>query len=143
DRRGRSRGRARDRADAVPAAPHAEPRRSGHPEGLMPNQAVNDVMVSLQRFAPELALTIGLLLVVTIDATGIAARNAINKLLTLATLAVALYLCGPLADASAAGPIFSNMIVVDPMGVFFKIVLIAASLFVLLIFTFSNSRELE
>ena len=104
---------------------------------------MEEVLESLGRFLPETTLSAGLLLVVVVDATGAAARNALNKALTALTLLGALYLCGPLASPAAAGPIFSGMLVVDPMGTFFKVVLIAASLLVLLAFTFTNARELH
>jgi len=104
---------------------------------------MEEVLKSLNRFLPESALTIGLLLVVVVDASGAAARNAINKALTALTLLAALALCVRLAAPDAAGPIFSGMLVVDPMGTFFKVVLIAASLLVILAFTFTNSRELH
>jgi len=104
---------------------------------------VAELQHSLQRFLPETALTLGLLLVVLVDAARIPARNAINRVLTLLTLALALYLCGPLASAAGAGPIFSGMLVVDPMSTFFKVILIGSALLVMLAFTFTNSRELH
>jgi NADH-quinone oxidoreductase subunit N len=99
-----------------------------------------EVTQSLSRFWPEIALTVGLLLVVLIDASGIRARNAVNQLVSVATLAIALALCSTLAGQ--AGAIWSGMLIVDPLGVAFRVILIAASLVVLLAFRFTNSREL-
>jgi NADH-quinone oxidoreductase subunit N len=105
---------------------------------------MEEVQKSLLRFQPELALVAGLLLVVIVDATRIAARNAINRGLTAVSLIAALYLCGGMVGpVVAGGPIFSGMMVVDPMGAFFKALLIAASLLILLAFTFENSKELH
>ena len=47
------------------------------------------VWSELPLFWPEMALTIGLLLVVLIDASGVRARDGLNRLVTLATLAAA------------------------------------------------------
>jgi NADH-quinone oxidoreductase subunit N len=104
---------------------------------------VAELQTSLQRFLPETALALGLLLVVLLDAVGFAARNAVNRVLTALTLLVALYLLGPLGAESAAGPIFSGMLAIDPMGTFFKVILVASALLVLLAFSFTNSRELH
>src|SRR6185436_13477835 len=54
----------------------------------------------------------------------------------------ALLLCRPLAALGAA-PIWSGMLVVDSMAVFFKVLLILSSLLVVGSFTFRNSRELH
>src|SRR5262245_2214014 len=103
---------------------------------------MQELLKDLSRIQPELALSAGLLLVVLVDATGVRGRDAVNRLLSALSLAAALYLCGPLTGQQASGPIFSGMLAQDPMGGFFKVVLIAASLLVLLAFTFTNSREL-
>ncbi len=103
---------------------------------------MEEVLKDLRRFQPELALCAGLLLVVLVDATGMRGRDLVNRLLSTLSLAAALYLCWPLGNTTA-GPIFSGMLAIDPMGSFFKVVLIAASLIVLLAFTFRNSRELH
>jgi NADH-quinone oxidoreductase subunit N len=100
-----------------------------------------EVLDSVRRFQPELALTIGMLVVVLVDSTGLRARNAINWWLTIATLIVAMVLCAPLG-ALAPAPLFSGMLVLDPMAVFFKLLLIGASLVVVGAFRFSGSREL-
>ncbi|HVQ29091.1 MAG TPA: hypothetical protein VMV21_05910, partial [Vicinamibacteria bacterium] len=103
---------------------------------------MEELQRSLPRFGPELILTAALLLVVLVDASGIALRNGFNRLLTALGLAAALVACTPLARPEAAGPLFSGMLHVDPMGVFFKVLLLGASLLLLLSFTFKNSREL-
>ena len=90
---------------------------------------MNEVLESVRRFYPEIALTLGLLVVVLVDATGVRGRNAVNWWLTVATLIAALVLCVPLARA-AAGPLFGGMLILDPMAVFFKVLLVAASLLV-------------
>ena len=102
---------------------------------------MQEVLDSVRRFYPEVALTVGLLLVVLVDSTGARARNVVNWWLTVATLAAALVLCVPLARV-AAGPLFGGMLVLDPMAVFFKVLLVAASLVVVGAFRFDGSREL-
>ena len=102
---------------------------------------MSDVLDSVRRFYPELALTAGMLVVVLVDTTAIRARNAINFWLTLATLVIAMVLCAPLASAPP-GPLFGGMLVLDPMAVFFKLLLIGASLVVVGAFRFTGSREL-
>ena len=84
-------------------------------------------------FLPELALTLGLLLVVLVDASGVRARNALNHALTLITLALALGLCTRLPGE--AREIWGGMLVLDPMAVFFKELLILASILVVAMFT--------
>jgi NADH-quinone oxidoreductase subunit N len=101
---------------------------------------MTDVVTSLHRFLPELVLTGAVLLVVVVDAFGVPGRNAINHALTVLALAGALVLA--LRQDMAPGYLFAGMLAVDPMAVFFKALLIAASLLVALIFTFRNSREL-
>ncbi|HWW92671.1 MAG TPA: proton-conducting transporter membrane subunit, partial [Vicinamibacteria bacterium] len=103
---------------------------------------MDDVLRSLARFGPEMVLTGALLLVVLVDASGVRGRNRVNHFLTVAAFIAALALCFPLYERGHSGPIFSGMLVVDPMAVFFKIILIGASLLVVLSFTFRNSREL-
>jgi len=100
------------------------------------------LLPDLNRFLPELVLCAGLLLVVIVDSIGAAWRNAVNRLLTVASLLAALALCQPLAAAGYSGTLFSGMLVLDPLAVFFKVILLAASLLVVLSFTFRNSREL-
>ena len=102
---------------------------------------MTEVLESVRRFYPELALTGGMLLVVLVDATGMRARNVVNWWLTIATLIAAMVLCGPLATAAPA-PLFGGMLVLDPMAVFFKLLLVGASLVVVGAFRFAGSREL-
>ena len=101
---------------------------------------MQEVTSSLSRFGPEIALTVALLLVVLADSTGARFRDAACRFLSLAGLAVALVLA---TRPVAPGEIWSGMLVVDPLGSFFKLLLIAASLLVGLVFTFRNSRELR
>jgi NADH-quinone oxidoreductase subunit N len=101
---------------------------------------MQEVLESLRHFLPELALTAGLLLVVVLDAARVPARDAVNRFLTVASLATALVLS--FRDTGFAGAIWSGMLIADPMGVFFKALLVGASLAVVLVFTFRNSREL-
>jgi NADH-quinone oxidoreductase subunit N len=98
------------------------------------------IQQSLSRFLPEIALTVALLVVVLVDCLEVAWKNAAMRLLTLAGLAGSLALCLGLRGVS--GEIWSGMLVVDPLGLFFKALLIGASLLVALAFTFRNSREL-
>jgi NADH-quinone oxidoreductase subunit N len=101
---------------------------------------MNEVLQSLRLFRPELALTFALLAVVLVDAFRLPARNTLNRLLTVGGMGAALALCLPLRGQSAV--LFGGMAVLDPLAVFFKILLIASSLLVVLVFTFRNSREL-
>jgi len=99
-----------------------------------------ELVASLTLFAPEIALTLGLLAVVLVDSVGGRFRDASTRILTLATLLAALAL-----SPSVAGPtreIWSGMLAIDPLGVFFKMLVIGAALVILLAFTFKNSREL-
>jgi NADH-quinone oxidoreductase subunit N len=98
---------------------------------------------SLALFRPEAVLTAGLLLVVLVDSIGAAWRNAAMRLLTLASLALALGLAFNLQASGAKAALFSGMLVVDPLGAAFKVVLVAAGLLTVLAFTFRNSRELS
>jgi NADH-quinone oxidoreductase subunit N len=102
---------------------------------------MNEIQQSLQRFLPEIALTGALLLVVLVDCLQATWKNAAMRVLTLAGLAGSLALC--LGLRGFAGEIWSGMMVVDPLGLFFKVLLIGASLLVALCFTFRNSRELH
>jgi NADH-quinone oxidoreductase subunit N len=102
---------------------------------------MSEIQQSLQRFLPEMALTGALLLVVLVDCLHAAWKNAAMRVLTLAGLAASLALCLGLRGFS--GEIWSGMMVVDPLGLFFKALLIGASLLVALCFTFRNSRELH
>jgi NADH-quinone oxidoreductase subunit N len=101
---------------------------------------MSEVVASLNRFLPELALTGALLLVVLVDAFRLPGRDTVNHALTVAALLLALVLAA--RQDAAPGYIFAGMLAVDPMAVFFKVLLLAASLLVALMFTFRNSREL-
>jgi NADH-quinone oxidoreductase subunit N len=102
---------------------------------------MDEVLQSMRRFLPELVLTGGLMLVVLVDASGARWRDGMNRFLTAACLLAALVLCARLYGFS--GELFSGMLVLDPMAVFFKLLLVAASLLVIVLFTFDNSRELH
>ena len=102
---------------------------------------MNDVVRSLSRFYPELAVTGTLLLVVLVDATRTAWRNVAARALTLGGLVLALVLTA--GQRGASEEVFGGMIVLDPMAVFFKMLLIGAALIVVSIFTFRNSSELS
>jgi len=104
---------------------------------------MEELLRSLALFKPETALVAGLLLVVVVDSIGAAWRNAAVRLLTLASLATALGLALNLQYSGANASLFSGMLVVDPLGSAFKVVLVAAGLLTVLIFTFRNSRELQ
>ena len=99
------------------------------------------VLASYPRFLPEIAITVALLLVVLVDASGIPARHGLIRLLTALGLAVALGLS--LVTRGAPAEIWSGMLVADPMADFFKALLLGASLLVVLAFTFRNSAELH
>ncbi len=101
---------------------------------------MSEVVASLNRFLPELALTGALLLVVLVDAFRLPGRDTVNHALTVAALLLALVLAA--RQDAAPGYLFAGMLAVDPMAVFFKVLLLAASLLVALMFTFRNSREL-
>jgi NADH-quinone oxidoreductase subunit N len=104
---------------------------------------MEELLRSLALFRPETALVAGLVLVVAVDAIGAAWRNAAMRLLTLASLAVALGLAFNLQAAGARESLFSGMLVVDPLGAAFKVILVGAGLLTVLAFTFRNSRELH
>ena len=100
---------------------------------------MQEVLASLRLFQPELALTAGLLLVVVVDAIAAPWRDRACFAICAATLVVALLLTRPLAAASGT-PLFDGMLVLDPLGVFFKVLLIGAAL--LVVVTFRSAREL-
>src|SRR5260221_12463538 len=104
---------------------------------------MTDVLGSLALFTPEIALTAGLMLVVLIDAGGASWRNPAGRIVTVASMAAAIVLALRLPVGAHGQAIFSGMLVVDPLGLFFKVVLLAASLLTVLIFTFRHSRELH
>ncbi|HUG52527.1 MAG TPA: NADH-quinone oxidoreductase subunit N [Vicinamibacteria bacterium] len=96
---------------------------------------------SLQRFGPELVLAIALAVVVLVDASRVRGRDVLNWLLTVAALAVSFVLSVRLAGQS--GSLFDGMVALDPLGVFFKMLLVGASLLVVGAFRFAGSRELR
>ena len=104
---------------------------------------MDELQRSLAWFRPETALTLGLLLVVLVDAFGGAWRNVAMRVLTAASLAAALGYALELQAAGARGLLFSGMLVIDPLSAAFKLVLIAAGLLLVLAFSFRNSRELH
>ena len=100
---------------------------------------VEHALQSSARFLPELTLAGGTLLVVLVDAIRARWRDAANFAITAAALIAALALCLRL-DATDARPIWEGMVVLDPITKFFKLLLIAASLLVLVMFR--RSKEL-
>jgi NADH-quinone oxidoreductase subunit N len=101
---------------------------------------MQELLGSLRLFQPELALVAGLLLVVIADSIGGPWRDRVCFGLSVASLLVALLLTRPLADAGTSGPLFGGMLALDPLGVFFKVLLIGAAL--LVIVSFRSAREL-
>ncbi len=102
---------------------------------------MNELLRSLHRFYPEVFLTAGLLLVVLVDASRVRGRDAVNWLLTVGTLAAAFVAAVRLGPQS--GSLFEGMVALDPFGIFFKLILIGASLVVVGAFRFASSRELR
>ncbi len=102
---------------------------------------MSEILKSLPHFGAELALSAALLLVVLVDATGIRGRNGLCRAITVLGLVAAL----PLGAVSGrlATEIWSGMLVADPLGAAFKVILVAASLLLVLAFTFRNSSELH
>jgi NADH-quinone oxidoreductase subunit N len=80
-----------------------------------------------------------MMLVVVIDATRARWRDTVNFVVTGAALLGALLLCFSL-EARPNKTLWSGMVVLDPIIVYFKVLLIGASLLVLLMFR--RSREL-
>lgn len=100
----------------------------------------DDALASLARFLPETTLVIGTLLVVLADSIAAKGRDTLCRLLAVATLAASLFLAG---IAPASGEIWSGMVVIDPLQRLFRILLIAASLLVAVLFVPRNSAELR
>jgi NADH-quinone oxidoreductase subunit N len=95
---------------------------------------------SAARFQPELLLGAALLLVVVVDSIRARWRDAVNFTLTAAALVAA----GVLALQTRPEQyrtIWDGMVTLDSVAVFFKVLLIGASLLVLLMFR--RSRELS
>ena len=97
----------------------------------------------LMLFRPELALVLGLLLVVLADTFLGRSRDAATRFVTVAALAVAVGATLALQSAGARGTLFSAMLAVDPLGSALKLILLAAGLVTMLAFSFRNSRELQ
>jgi NADH-quinone oxidoreductase subunit N len=99
---------------------------------------MEEALRSLHLFLPEVALTVALLLVALVDATlarwRVPATHAISALGLLAATVLAL-------QTAPAGEIFSGMVAVDALGAFFKALIAAAALCVLL--SFRDARELR
>src|SRR6185503_10659771 len=104
------------------------------------NEGLQQVMQDLARFRPEMALVAGLMLVVLLDAFRLPGRDTVCRWVTVLTLAGSLVLCFGLRGAS--GSLFRGMVVLDPLALFFKMILIGASLVVVLTFRLRNSREM-
>ena len=104
---------------------------------------MSDLALSLSRFGPELVLTVGALLVVLVDAARFRRRDAASEGLAVLALLGALLLCLPLFRPELAGGLFLGAVALDPLTVFFKVLLILAALVVALGFNFRNSRELR
>lgn len=98
---------------------------------------ITDPTASARLFRPELLLSGAMLLVVVIDSIRARWRDTVNFLVTAAALVGAAALCLPLREPVE---LWSGMVVLDPISVFFKILLITASFLVLLMFR--RSREL-
>src|SRR5215468_7708889 len=98
---------------------------------------------SLALFRPEIALTVGLLLVVLADSIGGRHRNALCHVIAGASFVAALLEALVQQARGQSASLFSGMIVADPLANFFKVLLIAASLLTVLLFTFDNSKELK
>jgi NADH-quinone oxidoreductase subunit N len=102
---------------------------------------MQEVLESSRSFLPELLLVAGLLLVVLVDASGVRGRHTVTRWLTLVSLLLAFVLC--LRPSGPTREIWGGMLVHDPVAVFFKALLVLASLLVVLMFTFESSRELR
>jgi NADH-quinone oxidoreductase subunit N len=101
--------------------------------------SITDPIASARLFRPELLLSAAMLLVVVVDATRARFRDGLNFAITAFALAAAAWLCLPLRTTPPL-ELWSGMVVLDPVAVFFKILLIASSFLVLVMFR--RSREL-
>ncbi|MCU0241114.1 MAG: NADH-quinone oxidoreductase subunit N [Vicinamibacteria bacterium] len=102
---------------------------------------MNELLPSLAAFLPEITLTVGLLLVILIDATLWRHRAVAIRWLSIVTLLKALVLC--LWIDAPLGSMWSGMLAVDPLTIFFRMLLIAAALLIVLVFHAGNARELR
>src|SRR5262245_53403823 len=103
---------------------------------------MSELTRSLNAFRPELALLVGLLLVVLADTFGGRGRHLATRLITVLSLVVAFGFALELSAAGTRAPLFSGMLVIDPLGAALKLILVAAGLVTVLAFSFRNSREL-
>jgi len=101
--------------------------------------ALKSALESARHFTPELLLAAAMLVVVVIDATRARWRDALNFGLTVAALGGALASCFLLDRTPKT--LWSGMVVLDPISIYFKMLLIGASLLVLVMFR--RSRELS
>jgi NADH-quinone oxidoreductase subunit N len=103
-------------------------------------------MQQLQRdlalFRPEMALTLGLLVVVLLDAGRAVWRDTATRVAAILTLLVALVLAATAPGVGAGRTIFTGMLAADGLTAFFKLLLVGASLLVVLVFSNRNSKEL-
>ena len=99
-----------------------------------------DPGASLAEFWPEAVTAVGTLAVVLADSIARRRRDAACRWVAIATLAVALFFAW---TANTPGEIWSGMIVVDPLHGLFRILLVAGSLLVAVLFTPRNSAELR
>jgi NADH-quinone oxidoreductase subunit N len=98
------------------------------------------IIEDMQRFYPELAVTVALLAVILVDIGLPSIRKNVNFLVTSLGLLAALWLTFPLTGARE-GTLFYGMLALDPMAVFFKAFLVLTSILVLL--ATPGSKELE
>jgi len=101
-----------------------------------------EILRDTRLFLPEVTLTLGILVVLLVDATGALWRKAATRLVALLSLAIAMSFAVGLASAHP-GPLFSGALALDPVAVFFKLTIVGAALLVLLAFRFDNSKELS
>ena len=101
--------------------------------------ALKSALESARHFTPELLLAVAMLVVVVIDATRARWRDALNFGITVAALGGALASCFLLDRTPKT--LWSGMVVLDPISIYFKMLLIGASLLVLVMFR--RSRELS
>ena len=98
------------------------------------------IIADLHKFYPEIVITGTFLLVIVADLVFGRLRRAVTFALTVLGLAAAFALTLPLFGAPP-GTMFSDMVALDPMALFFKAFLILASLLVVL--AAPGSRELS
>jgi NADH-quinone oxidoreductase subunit N len=102
---------------------------------------MDEVTRSITLFLPEVILTIGILVVVLLDASLVKWRGAASHTVSVLTLLAALVV--DVLRPTPAGEIWNGMLAVDPLATFFKGILLGAALVVAAAFTFRNARELR